>query len=41
MTIMAVSPSDDESVDDTISATIWEAMSVQNNSFVVGKSVFM
>jgi hypothetical protein len=33
--------SDDESGDDTILAVIWEAMSVQSNSFCVGKNVFM
>ena len=33
--------SDDESGDDTISAAIWEAMSVRSNSFCVGESVFM
>jgi len=33
--------SDVDSGDDTISALIWEAMSVQSNCFSVGKSVFM
>ena len=33
--------SDDESGDDTISAAVWEAMSVQRISFSVGKSVFI
>jgi len=33
--------SDNKSGDDTISSAIWEAMSVQSNSFSVGKSVFM
>jgi len=32
---------DDESGDDTILAAIWEAMSVQSNSFSVEKIVFV